>query len=79
MKCKFFITYLSRQLEEQRKELCDLRRKYAVKIILACCNKANKDFEMGTHGFRTLQLEEKNQLEAEAFKKIKRRAKEMMN
>ncbi|PWA65859.1 hypothetical protein CTI12_AA302760 [Artemisia annua] len=70
---------LSEEGREQIKELCDLRRKYAVKILLADCNNARKQVEIETHGFRTVPDGEKKRLEAEAFKNIKRRAKQFLD
>ena len=61
------------------KELCDLHRKYAAKILLADCNNAKKEFEIEKHGFRILPDEEKKWLEAESFKNIKRRAKQFLD
>ena len=69
---------LSEEGREQMKELCDLRRKYAVKILLADCNNAKKDFEIETHGFRIIPDQEKKRLEAGAFKNIKKRAEQYL-
>lgn len=72
--CRF-----SEEGKEQMNELCDLRKKYAAKILLSDANSAKKEFEIETHGFRTVHLEEKNRLEAEAFKNINRRAKQFLD
>ena len=70
---------LSEEGREQIKELCDMRHKYAAKILLADCNDAKKAFEIEVQGFRIIPDEEKNRLEAEAFKNIKRRAKKFLD
>ena len=70
---------LSEEGKEQLKELCDLRRKYVAKILLADCNKAKKEFEIEAHGFRTVPDEEKKRWEAEAFKNIRRCAKQFLD
>ena len=69
---------LSEEGREQVKELCDMRRKYAVKILLADCNNAKKYFEIETHEFRIVADQEKKRLEAGAFKNIKRRAEQYL-
>ncbi|GJZ03676.1 hypothetical protein Tco_0536951 [Tanacetum coccineum] len=60
---------LKKEGPEQRKQINDLRYKYAVKILLADCNKAKSMVEQETHAFKILPVEEKKRLRAEAFEK----------
>nr|GEY15487.1 hypothetical protein [Tanacetum cinerariifolium] len=47
---------LSREGSEHINELIDLRRKYAVKILLADCKHVKKEFELETYAFKTLAV-----------------------
>ena len=69
---------LSEEGKQQIKELRDLRVKYAAKILLADCNKVKKEFEKETEVFRRLPPAEKDRLEVDVFKRIKKRVVEMM-
>ena len=69
---------LCKEGKQQIKELRDLRIKYAAKILLADCNKLKKQFEIETEAFRRLPPEEKERLEVDVFKRIKKRVVEMM-
>ncbi|GJX04119.1 hypothetical protein Tco_0190035 [Tanacetum coccineum] len=61
--------FLKKEGPEQRKQINDLRYKYAAKILLADCNKAKSMVEQETHAFKILPVEEKKRLRAEAFEK----------
>nr|GEZ66285.1 ulp1 protease family, C-terminal catalytic domain-containing protein [Tanacetum cinerariifolium] len=69
---------LSREGKEQIKELRDLYRKYAAKILLADCNQITSEFEIETKTFKSLPLKERQRLEVDAFKRIKTCVTQMM-
>ncbi|GKA49052.1 hypothetical protein Tco_0742010 [Tanacetum coccineum] len=70
---------LKKEGPEQLRQINELQYKYATKILLADCNKAKSKFEQETHAFKTLPVEEKKRLKAEACKKIKQRVVQMLN
>ncbi|GKA63303.1 hypothetical protein Tco_0762909 [Tanacetum coccineum] len=65
---------LKKEGPEQLRQINELRYKYTAKILLADCNKAKSKFEQETYAFKTVPVEEKKRLRAEACEKIKQRA-----
>ncbi|PWA87360.1 hypothetical protein CTI12_AA128140 [Artemisia annua] len=64
---------LSMEGKKQRKELRELRIKYATKILLSELNLVKSDFDKEVHGFRNIPVEEKKRLQMAAFETIKLR------
>ena len=64
---------LSKEGKKQKKELKELRIKYAVKILLSDCNLVKSDIDKEVHRFRSVPDEEKKRLRKDAFETIKLR------
>ena len=64
---------LSNEGKKQKKELNELRIKYAVKMLLSDCNLVKSDIDREVHRFRNVPEEEKKQLRDGAFETIKLR------
>ena len=64
---------LSNEGKKQKKELNELRIKYAVKMLLSDCNLVKSDIDREVHRFRNVPEEEKKQLRKAAFETIKLR------